>query len=261
MPRFYLPPSDLRGKTFTLSGSEAHHAIHVLRKKAGDLIDLFDGKDAAYTGRIESVSDQEIRGSILEEFPAAASPVELTLYQALTRGSKWEWMLEKVCEVGVTRVIPVITQRTLIKLDASGAAEKLKRWNRIALAASKQSGRASLMTVETPLPLATAVSELDPKSLSLIPWEKEAETSIHHALSKSIPHPNPLPSRERVAKPGEGWSSVNLFIGPEGGWDEQEIELAIRAGVIPVRLGPTLLRTETAGLIAATLVLREFGVY
>ncbi len=241
--RFFLPPYALHGKSFVLSGSEAHHALHVLRKRVGDEIDLFDGKDASFKGRIDRVDAQEIRGTILENLPSTASPVQITLYQALTRSTKWEWLLEKACEIGVTRLVPVFTRRSLIKLDATQAKEKVKRWNRIALAASKQSGRTDLMVVEQPDSLLSVFASLDKNDLSLIPWEKESERSIHEAC-----------------KSYKG-AAVNIFIGPEGGWDAQEIEQALQQGLTPVRLGPTLLRTETAGLVAVILVLREFGVY
>jgi 16S rRNA (uracil1498-N3)-methyltransferase len=243
VPRFFIPPSAIRGKSFTLSGSEAHHALNVLRKKTGDEIELFDGKDAAFIGKIESISAQEIRGSILEDRPAKPLPVQIALYQGLARGPKWEWLLEKACEVGVARIVPVFTQRSLIKLDAAQASEKVKRWSRIALAASKQCGRTDLMTVDLPIPLSTALSKLDKSALSLIPWEKESGKSIQQACQ------------------GYNGHMVNIFIGPEGGWDAAEIEQARRSGAIPVRLGPTLLRTETAGIVAPLLVLREFGVY
>jgi 16S rRNA (uracil1498-N3)-methyltransferase len=243
MARFYLPPSALRGTTFILSGTEAHHALHVLRKKTGDEIDLFDGKDASYKGRIDSIDSQEIRGTILNNTAAPSCVVELTLFQALTKATKWEWLLEKACEIGVSRVVPVMTRRSLIKLDPSGAQEKVKRWNRIALAASKQCGRANLMSVEVPEPFSSVIGRLSSEQLSLIPWEKETQRSIQSACA---------------AYKGK---QINVFIGPEGGWDAAEIDLAERSHVIPVRLGPTLLRTETAGLVAVTLVLREFGVY
>src|SRR5260221_1900234 len=113
MPRFFIPPTAVHGNTFVLSGSEAHHALNVLRKKAGDEIDLFDGKDASFKGRIDSVNSQEIRGTILENRPSINMPVQITLYQALTRGSKWEWLLEKACEIGVARLVPGISQRRL----------------------------------------------------------------------------------------------------------------------------------------------------
>ena len=243
MARFFLPPSAVRNKSFTLAGSEAHHAVHVLRKKVGDEIDLFDGKDASFRGRIDFLDAHEIRGTILENLHSIAWPVQLNLYQALTRGSKWEWLLEKACEVGVARLIPVTTQRSLIKLDAHQAQDKSERWNRIALAACKQCGRSNLMEVALPVSWTSALKSLDPTALSLIPWEKETERSVQAACA------------------GHASKTVNLFIGPEGGWDGLEIDQAQKAGVIPVRLGPTLLRTETAGLIASTLVLREFGIY
>jgi len=251
MPRFFVLPSAIQGKRFVLAGSEAHHALRVLRKKKGDEIELFDGKDAAFRGRIESIAGQEIRGSVVEDLQAVSLPVTIVLYQALTRGPKWEWMLEKSCEIGAAKIIPLQTKRGLIKLDANQAREKLKRWNRIALAASKQCGRSHLMTVESPVSPAVAFSALDKQAISLIPWEKESKRSIRDAIQ----------SAEREALPLDASRCVNIFIGPEGGWDAPEIDQAQAAGVVPVRLGPTLLRTETAGLVAATLVFREFGVY
>jgi 16S rRNA (uracil1498-N3)-methyltransferase len=251
MPRFFIPPAAIRGKTFTLSGSEAHHALRVLRKKVGDEIDLFDGKDASYVGRIESVLGDELRGQIVGGVAARPLPVQLTLYQGLARVPKWEWLLEKAAEVGVWRIVPVRTQRAVVKLDAAQAREKVKRWNRISLAASKQCGRADVMSVELPRTMPEALAALSAHDLSLIPWEKETTKSIHEAL---LPRPPQAVEGERPA-------NINIFIGPEGGWDAQEIELARERGVIPVRLGPTLLRTETAGIVAAALVLREFGVY
>lgn len=243
MPRFYLPPSAIRGTSFTLSGTEAHHALNVLRKKPGDEIDLFDGKDAAFTGRIDRVEEGEIHGTVLKDSPGRSIPFKVTLYQALTRGSKWEWLLEKACEIGVSEVVPVFTRRTLIKLSAAEGQEKAKRWNRIALAASKQSGRTDLMNVRVPCDLSAGLAALSKSDLSLIPWEKESSRSVATACSSY-----------------KG-KSIGIFIGPEGGWEASEIEQAERAGVQPVRLGPTLLRTETAGLVAVTLCLREFGVY
>jgi 16S rRNA (uracil1498-N3)-methyltransferase len=264
MARFYIPPSAIRHPAFTLSGSEAHHAIHVLRLKSGDELDLFDGKDLSFRGRVDSVGAGEVHGTILENLPSKSLPVQLTLFQALTRGAKWEWLLEKACEVGVGQVVPVFTQRSLIKLDAGQAQEKVKRWNRIALSASKQSGRSDLMTVAEPVKLPAALGQLDKKAISLIPWEKEPEKTIHHAMNaecgtrnKDVINKDNLIPHSACRIP----HVVNIFIGPEGGWDGQEIDAARRHGVIPVRLGPTLLRTETAGLIAATLVLREFEIY
>lgn len=243
MPRFLVTPSHVRGKSFLLTGSEAHHALHVLRKKVGDEIDLFDGKDASYRGRIDAIEGGDLRGTLLENLVSTAWPVRVVLYQALSRGSKWEWMLEKAGEIGVAQIVPVITRRTLIKWDSAQSREKVERWNRIALAATKQSGRSDIMEVTLPQLLPESFEANPANALRLIPWEKENARSIHQATQ------------------GFKGKEVHVFIGPEGGWESSEVEQAQRANVIPVKLGPTLLRTETAGLIATTLVLREFGVY
>src|SRR5262249_34905744 len=147
--RFYIPPENIRNNHFVLQGSEARHASVVLRKQIGDTIDLFDGKDTSFTGRIESIKSEEIAGIILtEEKPQSALNVELTLYQALIRSTKWDWLIEKACEVGVSRLVPVKTVRTLVEIAGDAEKTKLERWRRIAMAASKQSGRSKTMMVD-----------------------------------------------------------------------------------------------------------------
>jgi 16S rRNA (uracil1498-N3)-methyltransferase len=245
MPRFLVHPEDIRGQTFTLTGSEARHAALVLRKNPGDTIELFDGKDLSYTGRIQTVSPERIEGMILERQKGVrTSACDLTLYQALIKGPKWDWLVEKACEIGVTRLVPLMTARTIVKPSHEAP---LERWKRIALAAAKQCGRPDVMKISEPKPLPEAIGGLPENGLALIPWEKETERSIRQAM---------LSSDEITGTP-----SIALFIGPEGGWEAGEIDLARRRGVIPVRLGPTLLRSETAGLVAATLVLSERGDY
>jgi 16S rRNA (uracil1498-N3)-methyltransferase len=243
LARFYVPPTAVDGKSFTLSGSEAHHALHVLRKKIGDMIELFDGKDACYAGRIDSIADDQIHGTLMGEAPKRAVPIDVVLYQGLSRSARWEWLLEKACEIGVSRVVPIASRRSVVKLTAAEGREKQKRWSRIALAASKQSGRSDLMEVDIPVSFADALPQLSKSVLALIPWEKETERTIHQAAH------------------GYTGKSVAVFIGPEGGWEGEEVDQARQAGVLPVRLGPTLLRTETAGIVAAALALREFGIY
>lgn len=243
MPRFFIPPDQIHGNRFVLSGTEAHHALTVLRKKIGDTIDLFDGKDLSYEALIELIGPDRIEGTLTVTPAGRRVSIHTTLYQALIKGPKWDWLLEKACEIGVGRVVPVVTARSVVKISASGAGEKMTRWRRIALEASKQCGRAEVMEVVGPVVFATAVSHLLPETLSLIPWEKEAERSIRRACHDFH------------------GTEVSIFIGPEGGWEAQEVDLAQRRGVIPVRLGPTLLRSETAGLVAAALVLGELGIY
>lgn len=238
--RFYVPPEQIVGKRFILLGSEARHAAVVLRKKPGDPIDLFDGKDLSYQGRIESVTPERVEGLILNERKAASSQVQLVLCQGLLKGPKWDWLVEKSCEIGVRALVPLLTSRTVVKPTKG---EVRNRWKRIALAASKQCGRTDVMDVAAPQTLSEALNGLPKDALVLIPWEKETEKTVRQAIGP------------------RHFSSAYLFIGPEAGWEAQEVELAVRHGAIPVRLGPTLLRSETAGLVSAALVLAELGVY
>jgi len=240
MSRFFIPPEQIHNDIFVLAGSEARHAALVLRKKIGDTIELFDGKDLSYRGRIDSISSERVEGVILER-QAQGRPCacELILYQALIKGPKWDWLVEKGCEIGVVKLVPLMTTRTIVKPSREAA---LERWKRIALAAAKQCGRPAVMEISEPKPFPEAIASLPKGCVALIPWEKEAEKTVRQALSSSP-------------------AAVALFIGPEGGWDTQEVDLAVRHGVVPVTLGPTLLRSETAGLVAATLVLAERGGY
>jgi 16S rRNA (uracil1498-N3)-methyltransferase len=242
--RFYVPPEQINDKRFILLGSEARHAAVVLRKKPGDSIDLFDGEDLSYQGRIDSVTPERVEGLILNERRAATPLVQLVLCQGLLKGPKWDWLVEKSCEIGVTTLVPLLTARTVVK-PAKG--EVRNRWKRIALAASKQCGRHDMMGVAPPQKLLDALLGVPKDALILIPWEKEMEVSVRQAVAGARRQPSP--------------SHVYLFIGPEGGWEAQEVVLAVRHGAIAVRLGPTLLRSETAGLVSAALVLSELGIY
>ena len=248
MPRFLVPPQHIQGDRFRMSGSEAHHAIDVLRKKVGDPIDIFDGENASYVGRIESIEGGEVRGILLEEISARDLPVAIILYQALMKGPRWDWFLEKATEIGVRSVVPLLSARVIARPKESVWPAKMTRWRRIAVAASKQCGRARAMEVMPPASLDQALRHLPPNPAALIPWEKESDRSIDAALKD-------------IRQKNAAMDSVHIFVGPEGGWETQEVRQAQDAHCIPVRLGPTLLRSETAGLTAATLALASLGVY
>ncbi len=235
--RFFVPPEQIKNRRFVMLGSEARHAAQVLRHKVGDVIDFFDGADLSYRGRIESISADRIEGAILSESRAAALPkTSCVLYQALVKGPRWDWLVEKSCEVGASRLVPLLTARTLIKPGRAGA---LERWKRIALSAAKQCGRSSVMEIGRPVSLQEALQTVPREGLSFIPWEKETTVTLRQAYRPC--------------------DRISLFIGPEGGWEAAEVELAQRHGVRPVTLGPLLLRSETAGLVALAQLLAERG--
>lgn len=245
MSRFLVAPEQIANRRFVLTGSEARHAARVLRAKTGDEIDLFDGRDRSYRGRITAVTPSRVEGDLVDT-PAAGRPglqAHVILGQALIKGSKWDWLLEKASEIGVERVVPLVTRRTVIRHDHVRQAHKSDRWSRIAVASAKQCGRNVAMTIAAPLEWGAFLDALPKGAVVLLPWEKETSRPIREAMPPNLSGP------------------VYLLIGPEGGWDPSEVRQAVAAGAVPVRLGPTLLRAETAGLVAATLVLREMGVY
>ena len=115
MPRFYVPPEQIHHQRFTLTGSEAHHAARVLRKDVGDVIDLFDGKDLSFQGKIESITADRVEGTIVGQKRAApTASTQLTLYQALIKGPRWDWLVEKASELGLTKLVPLTTARTVV---------------------------------------------------------------------------------------------------------------------------------------------------
>lgn len=205
----------------------------------GDEIHLFDGRDASFEGRIETIAPNRVEGVLLSEKQSGRDvSADIVLCQGLIKGARWDWLLEKACEIGVARVIPLLTRRTVVKATLRDA-HKLQRWANIALAASKQCGRSTVMTVDAPISFMDSWPLKPADVPAFIPWEKEETFDFGTVLGK------------------RAW----LFVGPEGGWDSSEVEMARRCGARPVHLGPTLLRSETAGIVAATLLLKEMGIY
>jgi len=242
--RFFIPPTQIHDDHFRLDGAEAHHALHVLRKKVGDTIDLFDGRDRSFKAEIQSINENTIEGRILKTQTLEKEAVAIWLFAALIKGPRWDWLVQKACEVGVDVLIPVTTTRTVIHLEKKELSGKLERWNRIALEAAKQCGRATTMDVRSPQPfVSTFALSRHPNEnvLLLFPWEKENQQTIRHACA------------------GFRGQHVCLWIGPEGGWDEAEADLALKSGPKAVTLGGNLLRSETACIVAAALVAQELS--
>jgi 16S rRNA (uracil1498-N3)-methyltransferase len=262
MPHFFLPPANIVAGRFTLEPSESRHVGQVLRQKSGDKLNLFDGTGKTYQAVIDKVSPEKVEGKITGEELAPAPAVRFRLFQALPKGDKFEFVLEKMTELGASDVIPVYTERSEVRVPADKLAARLDRWNKIALAAAKQSGLARLPTVHQPMLFAQALESLKhdappPETLSpgermpggqvrgtpltLIPWEGESARTLKRVL------------RDGGAPP----SGINVFIGPEGGYTPEEISAAQAAGAVPVTLGNQILRTETAGIFVAAAVLYE----
>lgn len=238
MRRFFVSPEAISGDAFTVSGSDAKHIATVLRMNAGDRLLLLTGDGRECVGVIAQASRTEVTGTIISTAPAAAEPaVEIELIQCLPKGDKMDLVVQKCVEIGVSRIVPAISQRSVARLREDQAQRKTARWRRIAEEASKQCGRSAIPEVADLTTLAEAVSGAAGGGLKLIPFELESERSLKSVL------------RETASK------KVVLCIGPEGGFAKEEVDLAVSRGFIPITLGRRILRTETAGLVVAACIL------
>lgn len=243
MQRFFVENVD--GNIAKISGSEAHHVKNVLRKKKGDAVFLFDGKGNEYKAEIDRIAELEIRLKIVTKTKKDTAPeIKINLFQSIPKLKKFDFIVEKSTELGVSKIIPVISERTVPELSLR-ALSKRSRWQKIALSASKQSGRTVVPEICPVTDFRNAVKSVyvcypPSESISLIPWECEQKTTLKQLLA----------SRRTLL-------AVNVFIGPEGGFSKSEIELAERSGIIPVTLGKRILRAETAPIVVISNILYE----
>lgn len=247
MHRFFIPLSWLHGSSVILLDPAAHRIRSVLRMRPGAQIVVLDNRGWEYVVELVEVRSEQSKGEVKEKRPATGEPeARVTLYQCLLKKDNFEWVLQKGTEIGVTRFVPVISQRTVIPDLDSVRSHKLSRWERIITEAAEQSRRGLLPALDEPLTFAEAVSESESYHLALIPWEKETACHIRAALGDF-----------RTSDRAAAGSDIALFIGPEGGFTDEEIGQAQRVGVVPVTLGPRILRAETAAVTAALLTLYE----
>lgn len=222
------------GKLIIITGSDYNHIVNVLRMKKGDefSVSIISGDDREYRYGIEEITEKEVKGSlrfIKEE--GLELPSKIYLFQSLPKSDKMELVVQKAVELGVYAIIPVAATRCVVKLDEKKAASKVSRWQTIAKAAAEQSRRAIVPEVMLPMTMKNAINFASDMDVRIIPYE----------LASGMEHTKEIISSVR---PGQ---RIAFFIGPEGGFDEKEIRMAIDAGIEPVTMGRRILRTETAG--------------
>ncbi len=243
MHRFFIPTEWIRHETVAIKGSLVHQIRDVLRLQAGDRIAVLDNSGWEYEVALEKVSKELVEGKIYGKMHLAEPCTEINLYQALLKGTKFELVLQKCTEIGVSGFVPVVCERCLAKYPSD---KKMERWRRIIVEAAEQSGRGKLPRLMPPIPFRQAC--------------KSAEGSSFIAQGGgTAPGLRSMLRSEPFTTARDGSATVNLFVGPEGGFSSEEIEIASRCGVIPVSLGARVLRAETAGLVAATAILYESG--
>jgi 16S rRNA (uracil1498-N3)-methyltransferase len=228
------------GQHLTVAGSAANHITRVLRLRVGDSLTLFNGRGGEYRGRIEEMRRDTVQVSVFEHRnDERESPFQITLAQGISRGERMDWVVQKATELGVARIAPLFTERSMVRLDEKQAARKVQHWRAIAIAACEQSGRNRVPGIDAPTGLYDML-------------ERRAQSGAALLLS-------PGAVLRLAAVPAPDAAGATVLIGPEGGLAAAEQETALRSGFTPVRLGPRVLRTETAAVCALTLLQHKFG--
>lgn len=248
-----LPGGVPVGASFALPARVSHYLGEVLRMKPGEAVELFDGSGRVVRAKILDADAGAMQVQVLEDRVELAreSPCDITLVQAIPKGKKFDLVLEKATELGVARIIPLETARTVVQISASREAGKLERWERIVEEAARQCGRTRTPEVCAPMNLQAALALLQ-DTPSLVAHTGTGLLALRAALQSSdatdVPGDSP---RER--------RTVALWIGPEGGFAPQEIEQLLAQQALPFHMGPRVLRTETAGLVGLALLQAEVG--
>ena len=245
MRRFFVPPGLLADREVNLPPELARRLATVLRLKRGERLVLADGAGRDYEVELTAVSPRAATAAVVAERPSPPEPsLELVLYQSLIRPQRFELVLEKGTELGVSRFVPLLSGRARVRTPGpagEGGSQRMQRWRRIVTEAAEQSGRGRVPAIDPPSLFEDAVRSAP--GLRLLPWEGERSQGLRSYL-RSL---------------GDRPLAASLFIGPEGGFAEDEVRLAREAGCVPISLGPRILRSETAGIVAAALVMHELG--
>ena len=235
MYHFFVTPAQIADGYAVITGQDVNHIRNVLRMKAGEQVGIRDGISRSYICELENIGGEEIRARILEEDTNLSElPAELYLFQGLPKSDKMELIIQKAVELGVHEVIPMATRRAVVKLD-----RKKEESNTIAESAAKQSGRMMIPQVHSVLTMKEAFAYAKGFEVNLIPYELAEGMKETRAILEQV-------------KPG---MRVGIFIGPEGGFDVEEVESAMAEGIHPITLGRRILRTETAGMTMLSILM------
>ena len=247
MLHIFVDPAQMQGDLLRVSGRDVNHIKNVMRLKPGDEISVRTGQDEReYRYGIEEFTDSEVicRLRFVKESDVEL-PVKVYLFQGLPKADKMELIIQKAVELGVTEIIPVQMRRSIAKLEGSKAVKKVQRWQTIAEAAAKQSRRAVVPIVREPMTMEEAVRFAQNNTQTrLLPYELQEEDGSTRELIEGI----------------EEGNAVSVFIGPEGGFDPAEVEMAKAAGILPISLGKRILRTETAALVVLSWLIYRFEI-
>jgi 16S rRNA (uracil1498-N3)-methyltransferase len=236
MAHFYLNPKNINDDDFFIDEQDFHYLVNVRRFKINDEIMLFDGLGKSFSARILEISKNKISGKIIS-FSYKPQGKIVNLWTAIPKGDRFEWLIEKACELGIAALFPIIAARSA---QTSFSENKKSRLKKIALSACSQCGRSDMMEIADPVDVKAAFKNAaDMKIANILAWESEERLSLSELFE-----------REKIEK-------ANIFIGPEGGFENDEIDLAKSLNFITASLGENILRIETAAIAAAVLALND----
>jgi 16S rRNA (uracil1498-N3)-methyltransferase len=255
MIRIFLPPQKLTSDQITIDNENARYLSMVLRVKPGEIITIFDGSGHRYICRILQIHKKEVVVEMIKKEPYSAEPpVSISLAQGLPKSDKMDLIVQKSTELGVSRIFPIITERSQIKHTG-----KVERWRKIALSASQQCGREKITEIEEPVEFAKFLS-----GLHIVNEDNNAANVIPAKVG--ISHPTIIFSEEqkeinlkKILNNLTTSNNIVLLIGPEGGFSGEEVSAAVEKGFIEASLGPRVLRTETAPIAAISIIQYELG--
>jgi 16S rRNA (uracil1498-N3)-methyltransferase len=235
MPRFYAPAAQWSEDRVWLEETEGRHAVEVLRLKAGDAVSVFDGAGRVASARLIVAGKRRVEAGIVDVMQCPAPAGRTTLVQALPKGKLFEWILEKAVELGVSRVVPLLTERTVVHLDGAEREKKREKWERVVIEACKQCGQNWMPEVALPV------------TLPVFLREPAAPSSIVASL-----HPGALPLKGTL--PATLGGDALILVGPEGDFTPEEMERMVEWGARPVTLGEIVLRVETAAMLCMSVI-------
>ncbi len=256
MHRFFVSPDQLEGDKVTITGPAVHHIRDVLRLRPGVSIVVLDNSGWEREAEIVEVGRERVVSRVLSRTLATGEPrTKVSLYQGVLKGSHFELVLQKGTELGIVEFVPLISQRCVIA-SLDDVNKKGERWRRIVREAAEQSRRGRLPNLQSAMLFSQACERAKRTGgLSLMPWEEEERVNLKLVFGRGEKKSK---GRKTPSFPSRPFS-ISLFIGPEGGFTFEEVILAQRYGIVPITLGPRILRAETAGLVATAAILYELG--
>ena len=242
MHHFFVTPAQVSGDKIYIEGSDVNHICNVLRMKKGEKLQISDGNNKKYICQIDEVTSEKVFLYIIEEkIGDTELPSKIYLFQGLPKSDKMELIVQKAVELGVYEIVPVSTKRAVVKLDVKKAGKKVERWNSIAEGGAKQSGRTVIPKVRAVMTYKEALAYAKTLDVVLVPYE------LADGMNKT---------KEIIGRIEKG-QSIGIFIGPEGGFEKEEVEQAMEMGAEPITLGKRILRTETAGLTILSILMYQ----